>query len=115
MLHLNVDNPGWDDARGYLLAPSGPILYFPMAKKYFPDNPIEMRVLIRSSPRIIAQGALTVAASQHDAEWQFELAMRQGMKEGNARYMIFDKRTGKPRNTRYKLLVAKICATGGTA
>jgi len=32
-LCLNVGDPGWDDARGYLYDPDAQALYFPIAKK----------------------------------------------------------------------------------
>ncbi|MEQ1698419.1 MAG: hypothetical protein ABL901_21545 [Hyphomicrobiaceae bacterium] len=107
-MNLNIESPGWDDARGYLFEMSGPTLYFPVAKKYLPENPEKMRVLIGHSPRKIAEGELMAATSQDDAARQLELAILQGMEESKARYMIFDSRSGRPRKTRYKLIVARI-------
>jgi hypothetical protein len=108
-LCLNVENPGWDDARGYLIDKVAPILYFPVSKTYLPANPHEARVLIWSQPRLIVQGSLLQATSDDDGQNQLRLALDQGLDEVKARSMIFDSRTGRPRKTRHKLVAERIC------
>lgn len=107
-LHLCVDNPGWDDYRGYLVENDALVLYFPVAKKWMPADTGAMQVLIPGPPRLLLRGTLLDARSDMDGSRQLMLALEQGLEEEKARYMIFDKRTGKPRSTRRKLIVERI-------
>jgi hypothetical protein len=83
-LCLNPEDPGWDNARGYLFDESSMALYFPVSQKYRPLQPEGFRVLIWSQPRVVVTGDL---------------------QPEKARYMLVDQRTNKPRRTRFKLLI----------
>jgi hypothetical protein len=104
-LCLNVEDPGWDDARGYLFDETSATLYFLVSKKHLPSQPEGFRVLILSKPRVIVTGDLHPASSDDDSAIQLSLAEAAGMEPGEAHYMLFDQRTKKPRRTRNKLLV----------
>ena len=107
-LCLNVDDPGWDDARGYLFDDATTTMYFPVAKKYLAGDPARYQVLIWSQPKVVVTGELLPAQSDEDAATQLALAENGGKSPEKARFMILDKRTMKPRKTRYKLLVRDI-------
>jgi hypothetical protein len=110
ILCLNVDDPGWDDARGYLFDESSATLYFPVSKKYLPEDPNEFRILIRSKPRVLVAGDLLPATSDDDFAIQLSLALGSGVADEKARYMLLDQRTKRPRGSRYKLLVRELSA-----
>jgi hypothetical protein len=107
-LCLNVGNPGWDDARGYLFHEPTKTLYFPVSKKYLPDQLDDFRVLIWSQPRVLATGKLAPATSEDDVALQHALAQHAGLEPEKARYMLLDQRTKKPRRTGYKLLIREL-------
>jgi len=104
-LCLNVDDPGWDDARGYLFDESSATLYFPVSRKYRPAQPEGFRVLIWSQPRVVVTGDLLPAGTDDEFAIQLSLVVRAGMKSEKARYMLLDQRTDRPRQTRFKLLI----------
>jgi len=112
-LCLNVDDPGWDDARGYLFDDTTATLYFPVSKKYLPASGQDFRVLIWSQPRVVVTGDLHPATSDDDLTTQLSLAEAQGMHRDDARFMLLDQRTKKPRRTRHKLAVTGIALYGG--
>lgn len=102
MLCLNVKDPGWDDARGYLFDDDTATLYFPIAKKYLPEDPRRCRVLIWSQPRVLVTGQLRPATSDEDTALQLALAEKRGIDPEKARLMLLDQRSKKARKTRYK-------------
>jgi hypothetical protein len=104
-LCLNPEDPGWDNARGYLFDESSMALYFPVSQKYRPLQPEGFRVLIWSQPRVVVTGDLHPARGDDDVAIQLSLAERKGMQPEKARYMLVDQRTNKPRRTRFKLLI----------
>jgi hypothetical protein len=54
MLCLDVANPGWDNARGYVFDPGADVLYFPVSKKYLDGRDLDRHeVLIWGQPRVI--------------------------------------------------------------
>ncbi len=107
-LCLNIDDPGWDDARGYLFDEATATLYFPVAKRYLPERGEGFRVLIWSQPRIIVTGDLLPATSDDDFILQLSLAEAQAMQPDKARFMLLDQRTKKPRRSRHKLVIQLI-------
>jgi hypothetical protein len=107
-LCLSVEDPGWDNARGYLFEESRATLYFPVSRKYQPAQPEGFRVLIWSRPRVIVTGDLHPATSEEDVRIQLFLAEEKGMEPEKARYMLVDQRTNKPRATRHKLLIRNL-------
>jgi hypothetical protein len=70
-LCLQVDNPGWENARGYLFDESGMTLYFAVAKKYLTPPLSQYEVLILSHPKVVARGELQPATSEEDTATQF--------------------------------------------
>ncbi len=110
-LCLNVEDPGWDDARGYLFDEQTSSLYFPVSKRYLPANPECYRVLVTSQPRVLVTGDLTPATSEDDTAVQLALAEASGLAPDKARYMLLDQRTKKARRTRYKLRIRELIAT----
>jgi hypothetical protein len=107
-LCLQVDDPGWDDARGYLFDESAMALYFPVARKYLTPPLSRYEVVIWSRPRVVVRGELQPATSEEDTAAQLSLARAAGLEENAARYMLLDQRTQKARRTRYKLIVRDI-------
>ena len=57
-LCLQVDDPGWESARGYLFDESRMTLYFPVAKKYLTPPLSRYEVLILSQPEVVVRGEL---------------------------------------------------------
>jgi hypothetical protein len=106
----NPEDPGWDNARGYLFDESSMALYFPVSQKYRPSQPQGFRVLIWSQPRVVVTGDLHPARSDDDVAVQLSLAERKGMQPEKARYMLLDRRTNKPRRTLFKLLIGDLAA-----
>ena len=111
-LCLNVDDPGWDDARGYLFDEATLTMYFPVAKKYLPESGDGFRVLIWSEPRVVVIGELHPARYDDDLTKQLSLAEAQGMRAEEAWFMLLDQRTKKPRRTRHKLVIKSIALCG---
>jgi hypothetical protein len=107
-LCLDVSSPGWDDARGYLLDDESQVLYFPVSKKYLPEDMTKCRVLIWNQPRVIVTGKLSPATSDGDAEKQLALAAAAGFDPDKARSMLLDQRTGRVRRIRFKLSIDSI-------
>ena len=107
-LCLQVDDPGWDDARGYLFDEPTMTMYFPVAKKYLSPPLSQYEVLIWSRPRVVVRGELEPASSGADTATQLSLARAAGLDEDKARYMLLDQRTQKARRTRYKLIIRDI-------
>jgi hypothetical protein len=107
-LCLQVDDPGWEDARGYLFDESAMTLYFPVAKNYLTAPLSCYEVLIWSRPRVLVRGELQSARSDEDTATQLSLARASGLDDDAARYMLLDQRTQKARRTRYKLVVRDI-------
>ena len=114
-LCLQVDNPGWENARGYLFDESGMTLYFPVAKKYLTPPLSQYEVLILSQPKVVARGELRPATSEEDTATQLLLARAAGLEANKARYMLLDQRTQKARRTRYKLIVGAIARADALA
>jgi hypothetical protein len=115
-LCLQVDDPGWENARGYLFDEPAMTLYFPVAKKYLTLTLSQYDVIIWSQPRVVVRGELQPATSEEDTATQLSLARGAGMDANKARYMLLDQRTQKARRTRYKLIVRDIAradALGG--
>jgi hypothetical protein len=84
-LCLNVNDPSWDDARGYLLDEAEMILFFPVAKKYLAGaDTSDFQVLIWGQPRALARGALHPANSEQDTATQLRLAEAGGMERQSA-------------------------------
>ena len=113
ILCLNPEDPGWDNARGYLFDEITATLYFPVSRRYLPERLEDFRVLIRSEPRVVVTGDLLPATSDDDFTIQLSLAERSGMGLAKARYMLLDQRTKRPRRSRYKLFIRELSATGG--
>jgi len=111
-LCLNVDDPGWDNARGYLFDASTATLYFPVSKKYLPEDLNGFRVLIWSMPRVVVTGDLPPATSDDDFTIQLSLARKSGIEEEKARYILLDQRTKRPRTSRHKLSIRELAAIG---
>jgi hypothetical protein len=107
-LCLQVDDPGWEDARGYLFNESTMTLYFPVAKKYLTRPVSDFEVLIWGRPQVLVRGELQAATSEEDTATQLALARAAGLDEDKARYMLLDQRTQNVRRTRHKLIVREI-------
>ncbi|HUQ62693.1 MAG TPA: hypothetical protein VM121_02935 [Acidimicrobiales bacterium] len=111
-LCLNVESPGWDDARRYLFEDARATLYFPVAKKYLTDDLASFRVLIWSEPRVLAIGELHPATSDQDVEIQMALAAESGIPPHEAQYMLLDQRTKGARKTRHRLVLRELSLAG---
>ena len=107
-LCLNVESPGWDDARGYLFDDAHATLYFPVAKKYLTDDLASFRVLIWSEPRVLATGELYPATSDQDLETQIALAGQTGIPLHEAQLMLLDQRTKRVRKARHRLVLREL-------
>jgi hypothetical protein len=107
-LCLNLESPGWDDARGYLFEDAPATLYFPVPKKYLTDDLARFPVLIWSEPRVLATGELHPAVSDQDLKIQMALAGQSGMALHEAQYMLLDQRTKEVRKTRHKLVLREL-------
>ena len=107
-LCLDVESPGWDDARAYLFEEAGATLYFPVAKKYLTGDLGAFRVLIWSEPRVLAVGELHPATSDRDLGIQMALAGRSGIPLNDPRYMLLDQRTKGVRKTRHRLVLREL-------
>jgi hypothetical protein len=114
-LCLQVDDPGWENARGYLFDESRMTLYFPVAKKYLKPPLSRYEVLILSQPEVVVRGELQPATSEEDTATQLSLARAAGLDANKARYMLLDQRTQKARRTRYKLIVRDIARADAVA
>jgi hypothetical protein len=105
-LCLDVENPGWGNARGYLFDIGTRTMFFPIAKKYLERRDLERyEVLVWSRPRVIAMGRLSAATSDEDAQIQTELARATDLNAAQIKVMLFDGRNNKPRKNRYKLVL----------
>jgi hypothetical protein len=107
-LCLQVDDPSWENARGYLFDERAMTLYFPVAKKYLTPPLDQYEVLIWSQPRVVVRGDLQPATSEEDTATQLSLATATGLDANAAGYMLLDQRTQKARRTRYKLIVSSM-------
>ena len=106
VLCLDVENPGWDNARGFLFDSSAQTMFFPVAKKYLEGRDLERyEVLVLSRPRMIAMGRLSPATSDEEARIQAELARGTDLNADQIKLMLFDGRNGKPRKNRYRLVL----------
>ena len=106
VLCLDVSNPGWDNARGYLFDSGTQTMFFPVAKKYLEGRDLERyEVLVWSRPRIIAIGRLSTATSDEDSRIQTVLARSTDLNAAQIKLMLFDGRNNKPRKNRYKLVL----------
>jgi hypothetical protein len=114
-LCLQVDDPGWEDARSYLFDESTMTLYFPVAKKYLSPLLSEYEVLIWSKPQVLVRGELKAATSEGDTATQLALARAADLGENEACYMLLDQRTQKARKTRHKLVVPEMARAEGLA
>jgi hypothetical protein len=104
VLCLDVSNPGWDNARGYLFDSGTRTMFFPVAKKFLVGRNLERyEVLVWSQPRIIAIGRLSAATSDEDSRTQTGLARLTDLNPAQIKLMLFDGRNNKPRKNRYKL------------
>lgn len=111
-LCLDVKDPGWDNARGYLFDPDSNTLYFPVSKKYLDDRELDRyEVLIWSQPRVLVVGRLSSATSEQDVGLASKLAAAMGWEPGKIDYMLFDQRHHKPRKNRHKLLIESVRET----
>lgn len=104
-LSLNVADPSWDNAKGYLFDEHNGTLYFPVEKKHLPANHLNVGVLIRGQNKVLVTGELHPATSEYDKKTQLDLAKAGGMETSKAHAMLLDQRTGKARKLRYKLIV----------
>ena len=108
-LCLDVKNPRWENARGYLFDSRTRTMYFPVAKKYLEGRDLaHYEVLIWSQPHVIATGRLLPASSDEDVQTDAELARARGWNPADIKLMLFDRRTNKPRKNRYKLIVESL-------
>jgi hypothetical protein len=114
-LCLQVDDPGWENARGYLFDEPAMTLYFPVAKKYLTFPLAQYEVIIWSQPRVVVRGELQPATSEEDTATQLSLARAAGFDADKASYMLLDQRTQKARRTRYKLIVRDIARADSLA
>ena len=106
VLCLDVSNPGWDNARGYLFDSRTRTMFFPVAKTYLVGRDLERyEVLVWSQPRIIAIGRLSAATSDEDSRTQTGLARLTDLNPAQIKLMLFDGRNNKPRKNRYKLVL----------
>ena len=106
ILCLEVENPGWDNARGYLFDSGTRTMFFPVAKRYLERRDLERyEVLVWSQPRIIALGRLSAATSDEDSRIQIELARATDLNAVQIKLMLFNGRNNKPRKNRYKLVL----------
>ena len=106
ILCLEVENPGWDNARGYLFDSGTRTMFFPVAKRYLERRDLERyEVLVWSQPRIIALGRLSAATSDGDSRIQIELARATDLNAVQIKLMLFNGRNNKPRKNRYKLVL----------
>ncbi|HXQ44304.1 MAG TPA: hypothetical protein VN816_06670 [Acidimicrobiales bacterium] len=112
-LCLDVDDPGWDSARGYLFDQTSATLYLPVAKKFLAGDLAHFQVLIWSQPRLLVTGELSPATSAEDLTIQRALAEYRGMALDKAEYMLLDQRTKKPRKIRYKLVIQELSLVPG--
>jgi hypothetical protein len=113
LLCLDVEHPGWDSARGYLLDSAANTLYFPVSRKYLQGRSLDrFEVLIWSQPRVLVVGRLPSATSDHDAQVAAELAAARGMEPDQIDYLLFDQRNRKPRKNRHKLLIETMRTEG---
>jgi hypothetical protein len=115
ILCLRVNDPSWEEARGYLFDESAMTLYFPVAKKYLRSPLSHYEVLIWSPTTVIVRGELEPATSEEDTAAQLSLALASGLDEDKARYMLLDQRTQKARTTRYKLIIREIARADSLA
>jgi hypothetical protein len=105
-LCLDVENPGWDNARGYLFDSGTQTMFFPVAKKFLEGRDLDRyEVLIWSQPRMIAIGRLSAATSDDDARIQTEVARATDLNAAEIKLMLLDGRNNKPRKNRYKLVL----------
>ena len=79
----------------------------PWRRKYLTGDLARYRVLIWSEPRLVVTGELCPATSEEDLAVQLALAEKD-LPASDARYMLLDQRSGKPRKTRYKLLLRDV-------
>src|SRR5262249_53159606 len=101
-LCLDVEDSGWDGARGYLFDSASNTLYFPVSKKYLDGRGIDRyEVLIWSQPRVLVVGRLSPATSDQDVQVQSKLAAVRGMEPDKIDYLLFDQRHHKPRKNRH--------------
>ena len=108
-LCLDVKNPGWDNARGYLFDHDANTLYFPVSKKYLDDRDLDRyEVLIWSQPRVLVVGRLSSATSDEDVSMTRKLAAAKGWKAEEIDSMLLDQRNRKPRKNRHKLLIESV-------
>jgi len=114
-LCLQVEDPGWENARGYLFDEPAMTLYFPVAKKYLTPPLARYEVLVWSQPRVVVRGELQAATSEEDTAIQLSLARAGGLDEDTVRYMLLDQRTQKARRTRYKLIVRDVARVDAPA
>jgi hypothetical protein len=115
-LSLDVKNPGWEGARGYLFDADSKTLYFPVSKKYLEGRDLDCyEVLILGPPSVVVTGRLSLATSDKDSGVQAELAARQNMEPAKASYMLFDQRYNRPRRNRYKLFIESMRETSNPA
>jgi hypothetical protein len=103
-----VNEPGWDDARGYSFDEDSLTLYFSVAKKYLPTDPNVFQVLVNSQPRVLVTGELRPAMSEDDVGIQLALEEAKGMAPDKARFIVLDQRSNKARRIRYKLLITRM-------
>ena len=108
-LCLDVKNPGWDNARGYLFDPGSRALYFPVSKRYLDGRSLDRyQVLIWSQPRVLVTGRLLPAVSDEDTETESRLAAAGGMELDQIDRLLFDQRHHKPRKNQHKLLIESV-------
>ena len=108
-LCLDVENPRWENARGYLFDSRTRTMYFPVAKKYLEGRDLgHYQVLIWSQPPVIAVGRLSPANSEEDVRTKIELALARNWNPADIKMMLFDRRSNKPRKNRYKLVVESL-------
>ena len=108
-LCLNVGDPGWGDARGYVADPASLTMYFPVSKEFLDGRNLdEYSVLLWSEPRVVVTGSLAPAASPEDADVRFRLLIEQGWEHDKADQVVYDRRGHRPRRNSYKLRIRSL-------
>jgi hypothetical protein len=109
LLCLDVSNPAWDNARGYLFDTGSGQLYFPVSARYLQERRLDhYEVLIWSRPRLLVTGRLCSATSDQDMQVQVELASARGMTSDKIDVLLFEQRHHKPRRNRHKLVIESV-------
>lgn len=112
ILSLDIENPGWENSRGYCYDNKLHTLYFKVQNTYLKGKDLKnFRIRIDGSGYRVAviSGELSSASNKHDTETVFEIQKNiDGWDEQKAKYALYDAKTGKPRKNNYKLRITGI-------